>query len=782
MTQTAFMNIQVSRLLLALVCATLVACSSNPAIEESHRLNVAGKPEEALETLYRAARTNPEDREVRTAYFRARELLVGPTLTAAEKAKVNGRLDEAETHARLVLRFDSDNPRARSLLVETENARKRTARLSEAENLFAKKDIGSAERIVRAILAEYSDDPGARTLLRKIDDLAESKSVIDVTAVKSPFSKPVTLEFREAPLRNVFEAISRTSGINFILDKDVRPDTKITVFVRNTSIDEVIRLVLTTNQLDRKLLNENSVLIYPSNAAKQRDYQELVTRSFFLGNTEAKQAQALIKQVVKTKDIFIDESLNLIIIKDTPEAVRLAERLIQTLDVAGPEVMLDVEVLEINRNKLMELGVKFPDQIGYGLLQPTTNNVVTTAVGTTQSTNLGGQLLQGNINLRGTGAMVPYVSNPGLLLNLKDQGGNSNILANPRIRVKNREKAKILIGDKLPVFTTTSTANVGVSASVNYLDVGLKLEVQPVIHLDNDVDINVMLEVSSIVKEVNGPQGALAYQIGTRNANTILRLKDGETQVLAGLISDEERTTASHLPGLGRIPFLGRLFSNQHDSANKTEIVLLITPRVLRNLTPPAVATAAMPAGTEASVGADPLVISASTAPRSMDIRGASSTGTAPVMSLSQVVSPRSDFNPQTPVANNGQLQPTPTSPARTETAAQFTTSIFAPPQVAAGQEFSVIVSVRGTEPILSGEVSVSFDARLFTIVGDQSAGTLILAPAGTTSSAQLRLKAQDGAYGDGSILVTGGQIRTAAGATAIQGPAPSRVKVGQIQ
>jgi general secretion pathway protein D len=159
------------------------------------------------------------------------------------------------------------------------------------------------------------------------------------------------------------------------------------------------------------------------------------------------------------------------------------------------------------------------------------------------------------------------------------------------------------------VFTTTSTANVGVSASIAYLDVGLKLDVEPSVHLDDEVDIRVGLEVSSIVKEVQGPANSLAYQVGTRSATTVLRLKHGETQVLAGLINDEERSSANRLPGLGDLPLLGRLFSSQRDSRSKTEIVLLVTPRVVRNVARPQLATPTIPAGTESAVGAPPLTI-----------------------------------------------------------------------------------------------------------------------------------------------------------------------------
>src|SRR5574337_1262016 len=235
-----------------------------------------------------------------------------------------------------------------------------------------------------------------------------------------------------------------------------------------------------------------------------------IPRSFYLTNSDAKQAMTLVKQLVKTKDVFVDEKLNLMVVKDTPDAVRMTERLVASLDVAEPEVMLEVEVLEVSRTKLQELGVEWPSQVGYGILTPTTTSSVTTNTSTTTSTNLGGTLQPGYVNLRDTGSLVPFVANPALVLHLRSDDGNTTLLANPRIRVKNREKAKVHIGEKLPVFTTTSTANVGVSASVTYLDVGLKLEVEPAVSLDDEVSIKMALDVSHIVKEVTGPSGTLA--------------------------------------------------------------------------------------------------------------------------------------------------------------------------------------------------------------------------------------------------------------------------------
>lgn len=623
--KTAF---PLTRLAALLAVLTLSACATNPALKESNDLLAQGRAEDGVQRLEQGMRDAPQDHELRAQYFRQREQLIGQLLAAADGERAANRHDAAQALYLRVQKLDPNNARVRYGLAEMVLQRRHDTLAAQAQALHAKGDNVGAERLVRTVLTESPNHGDARRLLQTIREHA-ARAETPAQSLQSVSSKLITLEFRDTTLKTVFEVISRTAGINFVFDRDVKADNKVNIFVRNTSIEEVVKILLLTNQLERKLLNDNSALIYPNTPAKAKDYQELVTRSFFLANADVKQAQALIKTLVKTKDVFADEKLNLLIIKDTPEAVRLAERLLESLDTAEPEVMLDVEVLEMTRSKLLELGLRFPDQVGYGALQPTLNSTVVNGALTTTSTTLGGTLAPGFVDLNNTGNLTSFVSNPALMLNLKNQVGDGSMLANPRIRVKNREKAQIHIGDKLPVFTTTSTANVGVAASVSYLDVGLKLNVEPNVYLDDDVGIKVGLEVSSIVKEVAGPANSLAYQVGTRSASTVLRLKNGETQILAGLISDEERSSANRLPGLGDIPVLGRLFSSQRDNSSKTEIVLLITPRVVRNLPRPDALSATGSAGSESSVGA-PLLQLKKNEPRTLSLSsspaGAAST------------------------------------------------------------------------------------------------------------------------------------------------------------
>lgn len=650
----------IARLATLFAVLLFLGCAGNPAIKESRALLAEGRIDDSVIRLEKALRDAPDDRELRAHYFRQRDLAVGQLLIAADTERVAGRIEAAQALYLRVQKLDANNPRVRDGLAEIAARQRHETRVREAEALLGKGDNAGAERILRNVLAENPAHGEARRLLQKLREQL-TRAEVPAQSLKSAHSKPVTLEFRDTPLKTVFEVIARSSGLNFVFDKDVKTDTKVTIFVRNTGIDEVVKLILVTNQLERKLLNENSVLVYPNTPAKAKEYQELVTRSFYLANADVKQAQALVKSLVKTKDIFTDEKLNLLVIKDTVEAVRLAERLLESLDMAEPEVMLDVEVLEMSRSKLLELGLRFPDQIGYGQLQPTSNSTIVNNGVTETTTNLGGALAAGFVDLRNRAGLTSFVSNPALMLNLKNQVGDGNMLANPRIRVKNREKAKIHIGDKLPVFTTTSTANVGVAASVSYLDVGLKLDVEPNIYLDDEVSIKVGLEVSSIAKEISGPAGSLAYQVGTRSASTVLRLKNGETQVLAGLISDEERSSANRLPGLGDIPLLGRLFSSQRDNSSKTEIVLLITPRIVRNLARPEGLSANVAAGSELSVGAPALQVKTAE-PRGLSLSFSRSAGAQPTPPATPPTPAELATNPAAP---EGALIPAPPSEAR---------------------------------------------------------------------------------------------------------------------
>lgn len=575
-----------------LVSASLLAgCAGEMAFRSGKRLVEEGNVVEGLSELERATKEAPDDIRFRSYYFRQRENQVNQLLTRADALRADGQFEAAQDFYGRALAIAPEHPRAVAGMEAMRLAKDHKALLDEAEKLFNKEDYEGARSTIRTVLAENPKNLQARDLQRRIDEkVAQERSISPV--LKSAFKMPLTMELRDASLKAVLELISRTASINFILDKDVRPDLKTTLFVKNATIEDVLQFVLLVNQLEKKVLSDNSLLIYPNTPAKSKDYQDLMVRSFYLANADVKQTVNMIKALVKTKDIFVDEKLNMVVVRDTPDAVRLVEKLILLHDRPEPEVTLAVEVLEISSARLAEIGIRYPSQVGYS---------VAGAAG------IPGQMALNEFKSRSADMVTMSVTDPLLILNLRAQDGDSKLLANPRIRVKNREKAKIHIGDRVPVITSTSTSTGFVSESVNYLDVGLKLDVEPNVYLEGDVAIKVGLEVSNIVSEIASKSGSLTYRVGTRNASTTLRLKDGETQILAGLINDEERNSVDKVPGLGDLPLVGRLFSNNKGTKNKTEIVLLVTPYIVRNIDQPAMTAAEFASGTDASIGAAPL-------------------------------------------------------------------------------------------------------------------------------------------------------------------------------
>jgi general secretion pathway protein D len=546
----------------------LSGCAGMRYHDEGLQLISDGNQEEGIASLQRANQIEPTNGQFRLDLLKATNAYSLALTQEAEEAFKGNKVAQARDLFTKALKQDAANARARLGLKRIEgNAR--TARLvSDSERLLAEGRVDAARAQIDSALAE---NPSHAPALKQLALVSERQDALraeaaEKAAAHSIMRTPVTLQFREANVRMVFEALSRTTGLNVILDRDVRADLKTTIFVKDAAVEDTVDLILLQNQLEKRSINANTLFVYPSTPAKQKEYQDLQVKSFQISNGDVKYLQTLLKSVLKIKDVSVDERTSTLVMRDTADAIAVATKVIAAHDVPEPEIMLEVEVLEVSHDRLTNLGIQFPDSI--------TLSTPTPAGGLTVGA------------LRSLSRDDLLVSPLGFGLNLKLQDTDANILASPRIRARNKEKARILIGDRVPIITnsvTPTTTGPGVvTGSVQYQDVGLKVEFESQVYNDHEVGIRIALEVSSIVKEITGPSGSLAYQIGTRNANTAVRLQDGETQILGGLISSGDRNTASKLPGLGQLPVLGKLFSNNGGTNNKTEIILSITPHILR--------------------------------------------------------------------------------------------------------------------------------------------------------------------------------------------------------
>lgn len=582
-------------LALTAAAASLAGCAGYQSFQEGRAELAEGKVETGLTKLKQAVDQSPQNLEFRRSYFTERETALNGLFRQAELAADAGNFDAARQAYTSALKVDPASARASAGLTRVEAAQRHWNALDASLALARKGDVDAAVVKTEQVLSENPNHTRANALLKQLMRQQADKTGRELgiyPKLKEGYRKPVSLSFTGASLQQVFDALKQASGLNYMFDKEVRTDQRVTLSVTNKPVEDILRLLLATNQLERRVLDEDTLLIYPNTQAKAAEYREMVVRTFYLSNAEASKVANTVKMIAKAKDVIVDEKLNLLVVRDSAEVVRLAEKLIAAQDVAEPEVMLELEVLEISVSRLVEMGISWP------------SSASASVVG---SSGVAGQLTLDEFRNRNSSMVRLNVSDPVIAARLRSQKGDANLLANPRVRVRNKQSAKILIGERVPVFTTTATANVGTFESVNYLDVGLKLDIEPTVSVDNEVSMKLALEVSNILETITRTSGTQAYRLGTRNTSTTLRVHDGETNILAGLIQRDERRSNTGVPGLNEVPLLSKLFGAAQDSDTRTEIVLLVTPHIVRNVELPGVGLQEFLAGTDASVGAAPI-------------------------------------------------------------------------------------------------------------------------------------------------------------------------------
>jgi general secretion pathway protein D len=726
-----------------LTVALLAGCAAGKLHREGLKEIDRGNYEAGVSDLAQAVQRDPENMNYKLDLAARREASIQKLIAEADALRAGGRLDAAADTYRRVLVIEAANQRAVRGLEGIDADRRHAAMVADAAKSFERKDYGGADAILRTVLNEDSGYGPATELSAKINAARGPTTV--APRLKTRNNVNVTLQFRDAPTKMVFEVLARQTGINFILDRDVKSDGKTTIFVQEVPIDEAIDLVLDQNNLARQILSSNMVLIYPNTPAKQKDYEEQIVHTFYLTNAVPKDVEGMLKSMLGAKNLFVDERTSVVVMRDTPEAVRMAEKLVASIDVPEPEVLIAVEVLEIARSKLLNLGITLPGSISAS---------ATSVAGAASSGGASNLVLS---DLSHQNANTIAISSVSATLNALQTVGNTNTLASPRIRARNKEKAKILIGSRVPVITSSTallSSGTASSSSVQYLDVGLTLEVQPTVYLDGDVAIKIGLEVSSITNTVV-VAGTQAYTIGTRNANTLIRLKDGETQILAGLIQDSDTRNAAGIPGLSQIPIVGRLFGSNNTDREKSEIVLSITPHIIRTQARPPTDATEFWYGTETRSRSTPFAAASAATSAAAVAGGGGASGGGPGIATA---GPRTSVaQPVVPAAPAPMTAPPPT-PAGPPP--QATVSIDGPAEATVGQEFDVTVRVATDSGIARLRGQVRFDSTALQLVS-AATGDVVPSSAGSPSvdvkpgGAQLDVVATDEPIeGEGSLMV----------------------------
>lgn len=727
--------------IIVLLCL-LGGCAAEKSYRNGQTLLEANRGEEALAEYRQALQGEPNNARYRIGYLNARDKTVARWIDeAAQLRRSSDKQAEARALYNRVLSIDEGNHLATAGLVEIERDQRVNELVTRAATDLRHGHAEQALSRLRAVLNERPRHPGALALQAQALELrAKPKAAVDAKLAEA-FRRPVSLEFRDAQLKQVFEVLSRSSGLNFVLDKDVRGDQRTTLFLRNTTISDAVGLATLTNQLEHRVLDANTILIYPNTPAKLREYQQLSVKSFVLSSADAKTLAATLKAILKAKDVTIDEKQNMIVMRDSPEALLMAEKLIAMHDQPEAEVMLDVEILEIKRSRLLQFGVQYPTQVALSPMTSASGVQLTLA------------------DLKNIRSATTAVSDLSIGLQATSTISDVNVLANPRIRARNREKAKIQVGQRVPNITSTSTSTGFVAETVQYVDVGLKLEVEPTVSADGDVAIKVGLEVSNILRQIQTKGGSIAYEIGTRNASTVLRLRDGENQVLAGLINDEDRRSVTGLPGLNAVPLAGgSIFGNTQDEFQKSEIVLSITPRIVRAAFKPDLAMSEFESGTEANLRSRGADFTTPSAPAAASAPAGRAGSVPPTASPPSTAPPTDAAKPGSPTPDPGAAPGTPDTRPPSGPAALFWRG---PNSVANGGNLTVELWANTTQAVSVVPVTLSYDPRVLSVVSVDPGN--LLANAGTASTLSKRAEAGSGQI-RAVLSSTGGATKPAEG------------------
>jgi len=519
-----------------------------------------------------ALKTDPNNAELLIQLNNARHEASMDHLKKA-KALIQKRFyREAISQLQMSIAFYPANTRAVELITLTKRVKSSLEYFQKGDDLIRQGDhIGALVSFRRAIKLD-PENHQARNALKKYD----KHPVNFLSGVNFKSRKPITIKLKKTPIIEAFEVLSKISGINFVFDKDIR-NSQVTLFMTGVALENFFKVLLKTSDLAAKSVDENTLMIYPDTLAKAKTYDELYVKTFYLSYLAAKDALSIISKIFRTKELVANESLNAITVRGRKADLEMAGKLIRANDLAPSEVVLNVEILEVSRSKEKNLGLSFSDSITMGISE-TSTGIQYSSGSSLGFANIGSIYDIGNITNKEL-----YLSLPTATLNLLKQDSDTRILAKPSIRVKNHAKASILIGERVPLRSNRKVQTDGsITYDFQYQDVGIKFNAEPVITTGNLVNLNMGLEVSSLgtnVGSVDDPQ----YAIRTKSASTVLTINDGDTVILGGLIQNEERETIKKIPLLGDIPAVGRLFTSRSNENVETDILMTITPVVIRS-------------------------------------------------------------------------------------------------------------------------------------------------------------------------------------------------------
>jgi general secretion pathway protein D len=519
-------------------------------------------PITAYEDYYQAWKMEPKNLRYKTAYERLRFLAAAAHVSRGEKLSAQGDQTGALTEYLRALEIDPSNELAHQDIQKTRD--------------------------------KLSSKPNQETSIpeNKTEELTEVGSPVQLKPISN---EPLTLHMTEDS-KVIYQTVGKAAGINVLFDPEYT-SKRITVDIANVSLLDALRIVGVSSGTFWHPVTSNTIFVAMNTRAKRQELEEEAVQTFYLANiaqqNDLNDIQTALRNLLVNAKLYGVPSQGAIVMRATPDELLLAQKLINDLDKSRPEVVVDVALLEVNRDKTRTLGIQLPGSFGLQLQPPNATSTSTSTTTTTTTTTTSGTTTGSTTNLTLNNLAHLNATNFAVTVgqataNALLSDSDTKILQNPSIRATDGQKADLKVGERLPVATgsyQTGAATAVVSSLVNtqftYMDVGVEIEITPIVHYDRDVTLKIKL-VTSEESGTSNIGGITEPIISQRTSEQVVRLKDGEVNILGGFLQKQDLTTIGGTPGLGELPILKWIFaSNQHE-VQDDEIIFLITPHVVR--------------------------------------------------------------------------------------------------------------------------------------------------------------------------------------------------------
>ncbi|HEY3173333.1 MAG TPA: secretin N-terminal domain-containing protein [Thermoanaerobaculia bacterium] len=681
---------------LSLLLIVVTSCTGSRAFRQAREEEALEHWDLAVINFSKAAALDPKDQRYRVALARAK-------IKASQSHFEKGKLYRSSARPELAV-------------VELQQAV-----LLDPTNQYAEVELRKAREEAAKVIADRTGETRLEGLKRKARGARAKPPILEPAS-----EHPINLNFPQPkPIKQIYKALADAAGINVIFDPQLKDDN-VTIVLTNMEFQRALETLMRQENHFYKVIDERTILIAADTPANRKTYEDLVIRTFFLSNADVTEVANSLRSLLQTTRISVNKAENSITLRDTADKVAIAERIVEQNDKQLAEVVVDVELLQINTTKTQDLGVLLSAyQASADLVAPGGTN------------NFGAKVPDGDftwdqlkdISIRSFGFSLPSITYSFIKNNT-----DAELLAKPQLRISEGQKAQLVIGDRVPIPTTTFNTGTTVGGNIvpvtsfQYQDVGIKIEVEPRVHHNKEVTLKLTIEVSNLNGFVQVQAGQNQPIIGTRTIASSIRLKDGETNLLAGLFRSDKSHTTNAVPFLGDIPILGRLFSKKFTDDKSTDLVLTLTPHIIR--IPDVTADDLEPfyVGTDSNIsvqGGPRIESPTQQGPFDFQRQPAPPRAAPPpvVTPAPQILVPGGLPNdPFRPTPNPREAippQPTPVPPGAVSQSNEAILFDFDPTSIslAPGEQKTVTVRATGTDASPSGTLALQFDPAIAAVV-----------------------------------------------------------------